>query len=143
MAQLTRPIFQQGAPIDIGELEKIHTNVTLAYQQSSVLANATSNGQSQAFVSITTSGSINLTLDDNGVASDTVTFQNIFNFGLQPIVVASLVTQGAKILYTVSTQITTPNSARIYVYSSDKLAKNKQVTVNWIATANKPIVLVS
>jgi hypothetical protein len=138
MASLQKPIFQQGAPLDIGELNKLYDNTVTAYSQSAILVNATQNAQSQSFVSVGYPNTDTVTLDANGSGSKTVSFGNTFQSS--PTVVASLGSNPSNLTYTVGVTVTGSNGATIYVYGG-KSAAGKTVTVNYIAMINKQVDL--
>lgn len=141
MADLKKPTFQQGAPLDIGELNKLYDNTVTAYQQGAILRNATATGQSQSFVSIGWSGLTEINLDTSGLGSSKISFGGVFNFGVKPIVVATVVgTLASKNNFSVGVTVDSENLATISVYGGTG-AKNYNVKVNYIAMANKPVEL--
>lgn len=139
MADLKKPIFQQGAPLDIGELNKLYDNTVVAYQQGAVLRNATSSGQSQSFITVGWSGVADITLNNEGLGNVKVSFGNAFSFGIKPVVVATIVgSLASKNNFSVGVTVDSENLATISVYGGTG-AKNYSVKVNWIAMAVKPI----
>ena len=137
MASLQKPIFQQGAPLDIGELNKLYDNTVTAYAQSAILVNATQNAQSQSFISVGYPNTATITLDSKGSGFAPISFGNTFQS--TPIVVASLASNPSDHIYTVGVTVTGSNSATIHVYGGKDSAKT--VTVNYIAMINKPVDL--
>ena len=138
MASLKKPIFQQGAPLDIGELNKLYDNTVTAYAQSAILVNATQNAQSQSFVSVGFPGSTEVTLDANGSGSKSISFGNTFQ--ASPTVVACLGSNPSNLTDPVGVTVTGSNGATVYVYGG-KSAASKAVTVNYIAMVNKQVDL--